>query len=105
MGGWARRQLTVVPNGDVLPCPTAHALPLPRASVRCRRPTRWRGRVRRSLRRGHIHGTRCVSAGNGYVAPIRFSCPPHSRSRSTNFCTLPVEVFGNGANSMASGHL
>jgi PqqA peptide cyclase len=34
MGGWARRQLTVVPNGDVLPCPTAHALPLPRASVR-----------------------------------------------------------------------
>jgi pyrroloquinoline quinone biosynthesis protein E len=34
MGGWARRQLTVVPNGDTLPCPTAHALPLPRASVR-----------------------------------------------------------------------
>jgi pyrroloquinoline quinone biosynthesis protein E len=34
MGGWGRRQLTVVPNGDVLPCPTAHALPLPRASVR-----------------------------------------------------------------------
>ncbi|GDY32697.1 pyrroloquinoline quinone biosynthesis protein PqqE [Gandjariella thermophila] len=34
MGGWARRQLTVVPNGDVLPCPAAHSLPLPRASVR-----------------------------------------------------------------------
>lgn len=34
MGGWGRRQLTVVPDGDVLPCPTAHALPLPRASVR-----------------------------------------------------------------------
>jgi pyrroloquinoline quinone biosynthesis protein E len=34
MGGWGRRQLTVVPNGDALPCPTAHALPLPRASVR-----------------------------------------------------------------------
>jgi len=34
MGGWARRQLTVVPNGDALPCPAAHALPLPRASVR-----------------------------------------------------------------------
>ena len=33
MGGWGRRQLTVLPNGDVLPCPTAHALPLPRASV------------------------------------------------------------------------
>src|SRR5881275_652268 len=23
MGGWGRRQLTVAPNGDVLPCPTA----------------------------------------------------------------------------------
>jgi PqqA peptide cyclase len=34
MGGWGRRQLTVVPTGDVLPCPTAHGLPLPRASVR-----------------------------------------------------------------------
>ncbi len=34
MGGWGRRQLTVVPDGDVLPCPTAHTLPLPRASVR-----------------------------------------------------------------------
>jgi pyrroloquinoline quinone biosynthesis protein E len=34
MGGWGRRQLTVAPNGDVLPCPTAHALPLPRASAR-----------------------------------------------------------------------
>jgi pyrroloquinoline quinone biosynthesis protein E len=34
MGGWGRRQLTVVPTGDVLPCPTAHDLPLPRASVR-----------------------------------------------------------------------
>lgn len=34
MGGWGKRQLTVVPNGDVLPCPAAHALPLPRASVR-----------------------------------------------------------------------
>jgi PqqA peptide cyclase len=34
MGGWGRRQLTVIPTGDVLPCPTAHTLPLPRASVR-----------------------------------------------------------------------
>jgi pyrroloquinoline quinone biosynthesis protein E len=34
MGGWGRRQLTVVPTGDVLPCPTAQELPLPRASVR-----------------------------------------------------------------------
>ena len=34
MGGWGRHELTVVPSGDVLPCPTAHALPLPRVSVR-----------------------------------------------------------------------
>jgi pyrroloquinoline quinone biosynthesis protein E len=34
MGGWASRQLTVTPNGDVLPCPAAQALPLPRATVR-----------------------------------------------------------------------
>jgi PqqA peptide cyclase len=34
MGGWAHRQLTVAPNGDVLPCPAAQGLPLPRASVR-----------------------------------------------------------------------
>ncbi len=34
MGGWGRQQLTVAPNGDVLPCPAAHVLGLPRASVR-----------------------------------------------------------------------
>lgn len=33
MGGWASRQLTITPNGDVLPCPAAQSLPLPRASV------------------------------------------------------------------------
>src|SRR4051795_10244208 len=31
MGGWASRQLTVTPNGDVLPCPAAQSLPFPRA--------------------------------------------------------------------------
>ena len=38
MDGWARRQFTVAPNGDVLPCPAAQelvrGLDLPRASVR-----------------------------------------------------------------------
>src|ERR671932_1180418 len=34
MGGWGRQQLTVTPNGDVLPCPAAHTLKLPRATVR-----------------------------------------------------------------------
>jgi PqqA peptide cyclase len=33
-GGWGTRQLTVTPTGDVLPCPAAHHLPLPRANVR-----------------------------------------------------------------------
>jgi PqqA peptide cyclase len=40
MGGWGRHELTVVPSGDVLPCPTAHALPLPRVSVR-EHPLAW----------------------------------------------------------------
>jgi pyrroloquinoline quinone biosynthesis protein E len=38
MDGWARRQFTVAPNGDALPCPVAQelvrGLDLPRASVR-----------------------------------------------------------------------
>ncbi|MCW0214784.1 MAG: pyrroloquinoline quinone biosynthesis protein PqqE [Pseudonocardia sp.] len=40
MGGWASRQLTVTPNGDVLPCPAAQSLPLPRAGVR-EHPLSW----------------------------------------------------------------
>jgi pyrroloquinoline quinone biosynthesis protein E len=34
MGGWGQQQLTVTPNGNVLPCPAAHILKLPRATVR-----------------------------------------------------------------------
>ena len=45
MGGWASRQLTVTPNGDVLPCPAAQSLPLPRASVRERLAGADLGRV------------------------------------------------------------
>lgn len=40
MGGWGMRQLTVTPDGTVLPCPTAHDIPLPRENVRDR-PLRW----------------------------------------------------------------
>jgi pyrroloquinoline quinone biosynthesis protein E len=36
MGGWGKNQLTVTPTGNVLPCPAAHTLNLPRASVRGR---------------------------------------------------------------------
>jgi PqqA peptide cyclase len=34
MGGWGKNQLTVTPNGNVLPCPAAHTLDLPGATVR-----------------------------------------------------------------------
>jgi PqqA peptide cyclase len=34
MGGWGKNQLTVTPNGNVLPCPASHTLDLPRATVR-----------------------------------------------------------------------
>src|SRR4028119_147969 len=34
MGGWGQKQLTVTPNGNVLPCPAAHTLDLPQATVR-----------------------------------------------------------------------
>lgn len=40
MGGWGKQQLTVTPNGTALPCPAAHAIPLPRASVR-EHPLEW----------------------------------------------------------------
>ena len=40
-----------------------------------------------------------------YTLPIRLPCPAHSRSRSTNFWILPVEVFGSGSNAIESGHL
>ena len=40
MGGWGARQLTVAPDGRVLPCPTAHDVPLPPVSVR-ERSLRW----------------------------------------------------------------
>jgi pyrroloquinoline quinone biosynthesis protein E len=37
MGGWGRQQLTVAPNGDVLPCPAAGRIPeLPIENVRQR---------------------------------------------------------------------
>ena len=53
---------------------------------------------------GLVLGVLSLSPGR-YVAPIRLSWPAHSRSRSTNFWTLPVEVFGSGPSSTASGHL
>jgi pyrroloquinoline quinone biosynthesis protein E len=34
MDGWGAQQLTVTPNGNALPCPAAHQLDLPQATVR-----------------------------------------------------------------------
>jgi len=59
----------------------------------------WQGRSEA----GWVGGAWCGYPG--CAAPIRLSCPAHSRSRSTNFCTLPVEVLGSGPNSTVSGHL
>ena len=61
------------------------------------------GRLAGSKRGGLDRRARCGYPG--CAAPIRLSCPAHSRSRSTNFCTLPVEVLGSGPNSTVSGHL
>src|SRR5262249_23324777 len=41
MNGWGRRQLTVNPVGDVLPCPTAGAIPGLRFENVRRRPLQW----------------------------------------------------------------
>jgi cyclopropane-fatty-acyl-phospholipid synthase len=44
-------------------------------------------------------------SGADYVVWTRVSRAADSRSRRANFWTLPVEVFGSGPNSIASGHL
>ena len=40
-----------------------------------------------------------------YTPPSCVSWSAHSRWRSTNFCVLPVDVFGSDPNSTESGHL
>ncbi|HET9078986.1 MAG TPA: pyrroloquinoline quinone biosynthesis protein PqqE [Trebonia sp.] len=98
MGGWGRRQLTVAPNGDVLPCPTAHTLPLPRASVRehslawiweqsplfqAFRGTGWMGEPCRSCARRDLDfgGCRCqafqLTGDAGRTDPVCHLSPDH----------------------------
>jgi transposase len=73
-----------------------------------------RGQRNRSARLGRLRELVPVTNAVGidlaegfrlYVAPIRLSQPAHSRSRSTNFWILPVDVLGSGPNSIVSGHL
>ena len=71
----------------------------------------WRPKVK-SKRYGDLAGRETGwPAGRVPVRPwdypplIRLSCSAHWRSRRTNFCTLPVEVFGSGPKVIVSGHL
>lgn len=103
MGGWGRRQLTVVPNGDVLPCPTAHTLPLPRASAREHslawiwersplfqrfRGTDWMPEPCRSCDRREVDfgGCRCqafqLTGDAGRTDPVCHLSPDHDRIRA-----------------------
>jgi len=47
----------------------------------------------------------CRQVPECYTPPTCVSWSAHSRWRSTNFWVLPVDVFGSGPNSIASGHL
>jgi pyrroloquinoline quinone biosynthesis protein E len=98
MGGWGRRQLTVTPNGDALPCPAAHVLGLPRASVRERslawiweasplfkrfRGTAWMPEPCRSCERREMDfgGCRCqaflLTGDAGRTDPVCHLSPDH----------------------------
>ena len=83
-GAGARRSCSPATRGVPIRC--AIFLPITRSwPARCRRPTRWRGRVRRSLRRGHIHGTRCARCrgwlgqlpGSRKTLPLIWGCATH----------------------------
>jgi pyrroloquinoline quinone biosynthesis protein E len=99
MGGWGREQLTVTPNGDVLPCPAAHTLGLPRASVRERslawiwessplferfRGTAWMPEPCRSCPRREVDfgGCRCqafqLTGDAGRTDPVCHLAPDHT---------------------------
>jgi pyrroloquinoline quinone biosynthesis protein E len=116
MGGWGKRQLTVAPNGDVLPCPAAHSLPLPRASVRedslariwtqsalfqSFRGTDWMGDLCRSCERREIDfgGCRCqafqLTGDAARTDPVCHLSPDHSivaeTVRAANQATNPPD--------------
>ena len=118
MGGWAARQLTVTPNGDVLPCPAAQSLPLPRANVRdatlewiwerspvmtAYRGTDWMPDPCRSCDRREVDfgGCRCQAfALTGDAArtdPVCHLSPDHAvvdeAVRAANAATQPTELL------------
>ena len=121
MGGWGRHQLTVAPDGRVLPCPTAHEVPLPRASVRehslrwiweesplfnAYRGTDWMPSPCRTCarREADFGGCRCQAfALTGDAArtdPVCSLSPDHeivTRARATANAAVPVPPVHRGA--------
>src|SRR5216683_2348483 len=120
MGGWGRQQLTVTPNGDVLPCPAAHTLKLPRATVREHslawiweesplfqrfRGTEWMPEPCRSCERREVDfgGCRCQAAllaGDPAVTDPACSLSPDHR-----VVAEAVEAANAGAEPIAPGRL
>ncbi len=117
MGGWAERQLTVTPNGDVLPCPAAQDLPFPRANVRQEplervwdesplfesfRGTDWMPQPCRSCDRREIDfgGCRCqaylLTGDASRTDPVCHLSPDHEivedAVRAANEGTRPIEL-------------
>jgi pyrroloquinoline quinone biosynthesis protein E len=118
MGGWGRQQLTVIPNGDVLPCPAAHTLKLPRASVREHslawiweespvfhrfRGTKWMPEPCRSCDRREVDfgGCRCqaflLTGDAARTDPVCYLSPDHQ------IVTKVVEAANAGAEPIALG--
>src|ERR687895_1222663 len=120
MGGWGQRQLTVTPNGNVLPCPAAHTLNLPRATVREHslawiweesplfqrfRGTEWMPETCRSSDRREVDfgGCRCqavqLPGGAARTDPVCHLSPDH------RVVAEAVQAANEGAESIAQGRL
>src|ERR687895_684242 len=120
MGGWGQRQLTVTPNGDVLPCPAAHTLKLPRATVHEHslawiwdesplfqrfRGTEWMPDPCRSCDRREVDfgGCRCqafqLTGDAARTDPVCHLSPDH------RVVAEAVQAANEGAESIAQGRL
>jgi pyrroloquinoline quinone biosynthesis protein E len=120
MGGWGQKQLTVTPNGGVLPCPAAHTLNLPRATVREHslawiweesplfqrfRGTEWMPEPCRSCDRREVDfgGCRCqafqLTGDAARTDPVCHLSPDH------RVVAEAVQAANEGAESIAQGRL
>lgn len=120
MGGWGQQQLTVIPNGDVLPCPAAHALKLPRATVREHslawiweesplfqrfRGTEWMPEPCRSCERREIDFGGCRCQAFLLTGDAARTDPVCHLSSDHRIVTEAVEAANAGAESIESGRL